>query len=405
MITVNIVRDHEIISDSVCQYDFGQKLRMYGALPSPLEVHFSLNKTGGEANRRIGTLVHGAIEVDVPDKMLENDGKIGDYFIYAFLYVHEETSGETIYRVSIPVKARPRPGNFIPPDQPDFPEQLIGTVVAERKKAEDQAKEAEAWAHGRTDHPDRENDNAKYYAEKAKESMEQTGTDRTEVERMKQSVELSHMQVEDNLRQTEELKNQAQTSAENAALSERNAKESENAAEESRVGAENAEEVARQYAAESLEQKNAVDQKVSEFETLRDSAVKSVNEAGSAQKKAVEDAGTSAVNNISKAGSDTVKAVNTAATNGINSVNTAGDENVGAVNRAGTAQVKSIEKSGTKQVQAVEEEGTKQKQSIELYAQEVKDFREQVISNTKSLGGFSFALNPDDNGLDITYTE
>ena len=143
MITVNIVRDDEIISDYVNQYDFGQKLRMYGALPSPLEVHFSLNKTGGEADRRIGTLVHGAIEVDVPDKMLENDGKIGDYFIYAFLYVHEETSGETIYRISIPVKARPKPGDYLPPDQPDFAEQLIGTVVAERKKAEAHAKEAE----------------------------------------------------------------------------------------------------------------------------------------------------------------------------------------------------------------------------------------------------------------------
>lgn len=39
----------------IWQYDFGQILRIEGlGLPDAVEVHFSLQKTGGEAKRRRG---------------------------------------------------------------------------------------------------------------------------------------------------------------------------------------------------------------------------------------------------------------------------------------------------------------------------------------------------------------
>ena len=35
----------------------------------------------------------------------------------------------------------------------------------------------------------------------------------------------------------------------------------------------------------------------------------------------------------------------------------------------------------------------------------LSELKDDLVTNTKALGGFSFSLNPDDNGLDITYTE
>ena len=170
MITVNITGEYNYASDHLDQYDYGQILRLCGALPSPVEVQFSLQKTGGEAPRRLGTLVDGAIEVDIPDEMLRNNDTTQNYYIYAFAYIRNDTSGETTHRIVIPVKSRPKPGEYLPPDQPDFPEQLIASVMEEREKAETARTEAEAWAHGHDNYPEMDEDNAKFYAEQASES-------------------------------------------------------------------------------------------------------------------------------------------------------------------------------------------------------------------------------------------
>ena len=83
-------------------------------------------------------------------------------------------------------------------------------------------------------------------------------------------------------------------------------------------------------------------------------------------------------------------------------VENAGTANVNTVNRAGEIVVQAVTDEGSKQMQGVTNEGTAQKKAIEEYANEVIDFREQVLANTKALGGLSFAINNDDGGLDIT---
>lgn len=416
MVTVKISGKTAFSSESVLQYNYGEILRIENAPEDTLEVQFSLESKCGKAVRSIGQIVDGALEVEIPDEMLENGDARSDYYIYAFLYWRDEKSGKTLCRITIPIEARPRPGDVIPKGQPKFEEQLVATVLEERKKAEEQAKEAEAWAHGREDYPDQENDNARHYAKKAEESMERTGVYREEVENMKQSVELSQMQVEENLRQTEGLKNQAQTSAENAALSENRAKESENAAADSRTGAETAENSARKYASEALEQKNAVDQKVNEFEELKTSAVKAVNDAGeeklqkiisegNSQKQSVESSGSSVLNRISQALQEALDTISTAIREGLESISGRASQKITEIENAGATEITKVANEGEKQVQDVKDEGTRQTNEIKKYAEVALEFGSQVQENTKALGGFSFSLNPDDSGLDITIQE
>ena len=92
------------------QWDYGQKLQLVGlSLPAAVEIHFSLQQCGGDAITRIGVTEDGVTEAGIPDELLENEGKAVNYYIYAFVYVVTEESGETEYRISMPVRSRPKP--------------------------------------------------------------------------------------------------------------------------------------------------------------------------------------------------------------------------------------------------------------------------------------------------------
>lgn len=57
----------------IYQYNYGQVLRIQGlTLPPAVEVHFSLQNTGGEATTRIGVTKDGVTDVVIPDSFLEN---------------------------------------------------------------------------------------------------------------------------------------------------------------------------------------------------------------------------------------------------------------------------------------------------------------------------------------------
>ena len=364
----------------IWQWNYGQILRIDGLnLPEAVEVHFSLDETGGEAKRRIGVTKEGVTDVRIPDFIVEAD-RSTNYTAYAFIYVADREYGNTVKKIAMEITSRPRPEAFIKPCEKDLFDDAIEATRESLSGSREAAELAEAWAHGREDHPDQAEDNAKYYADQAANLRKETAADKAEVAQMKQSVELTKMQVAQNLSETESLKNQAQTSAEHAALSEQAAKEAETAAKEARTGAEIAEDSAEQHASDALDRKNEIDQKVTEFNATKESVVKAVNDAGTAQKKAVEDAGAA----------------------NVNAINLAGSTKVSEVNQAGELQVQNVVNEGSAQKQILISEGTAQKKAIEEYANEVIDFREQVLANTKALGGLSFAINNDDGGLDIT---
>lgn len=95
---------------NVWQYDHGQILRIQGlTLPPAVEIHFSLSDTGGEAITRVGITKDGVTDVIIPDSLLENDGAMENYNIYAYIYLTEPGSGETEYKITISVKSRPKP--------------------------------------------------------------------------------------------------------------------------------------------------------------------------------------------------------------------------------------------------------------------------------------------------------
>ena len=95
------------------QWDYGQVLRIQGLhLPSMVEIHFSLQETGGTSASRVGVTKDGVTDVIIPDSMLENDGATKDYDMFAFVYLTDATSGQTEYKINLQVESRPKPEVF-----------------------------------------------------------------------------------------------------------------------------------------------------------------------------------------------------------------------------------------------------------------------------------------------------
>ena len=156
------------------QYDYGQTLSIEGlSLPKIVEVHFSLDDKSGDSITRIGLTENGITTVHIPDTLLENDDTASNYNIYAFIYIADSTEGNTEYRITMPVKARPKPNLTENPEDPEMFHEVVAAVNKVAGEAEQAKKEAESWAHGHADYPDRHADNAAYYAGQARNVAEE----------------------------------------------------------------------------------------------------------------------------------------------------------------------------------------------------------------------------------------
>ena len=130
-------------------------------------MHFSLEETGGTSVTRIGTVRDSVIDVPIPDAMLENEENDQNYKIYAFVYLAGNGSGNTEYKITIPVKARPKPEVPGSPEEPEIFRETVEAVNQAADRSEKARDQAEAWAHGRGDYPEQKEDNSKYYAGEA----------------------------------------------------------------------------------------------------------------------------------------------------------------------------------------------------------------------------------------------
>lgn len=365
----------------IYQYNYGQVLRIQGlTLPPAVEVHFSLQNTGGEATTRIGVTKDGVTDVVIPDSFLENGDATQDYEIYAFIYLRNETSGQTEYKITLHITSRPRPEAFDRPQDAEIFKEAIKVVNESAARSAESEKQAEGWAHGREDLPERAQDNAKYYAGKTEKDAEKTATDRKEVERLVESVS----GIDGQVTKVENLTKQAQTSATNAALSEQAAKESENKAAQARAGAEVAEDNAqlaaqkaeqdkliveqaknlvKQMGQEVLDNKSLVDETAQDFTLKAQQALADVNNAGQAQTERVQTAGNDAVESVKAAQGTATRAVETAKTEAIEAVQT----------------------EGTTQAGNVSAEGEKQVQAVQGAAQEIMADREQIHANKEGV--------------------
>ena len=395
--------------DKVWQYDYGQTLRIQGLkLPRNVEIHFATQRTGGIAIPRVGVTRDGVTDVVIPDSMLENGDATSDYPVYAFVYLTDETSGQTEYMIRMQVKSRPRPEVPGGSEDPGAFHEAVQEVRKLTERATESERQAEGWAHGREDLPERAQDNAKYYAEKASEDAKKTAADRTAVESVVQDVTQMQGDVARDLEQVQKLTGQAQTSATNAALSEQAAKTSETNAQTAQAGAETAEanaelaeqgaktseqavekakQLVTQMGQEVLDNKNHVDQVVHDFDLTTQQALADVNNAGQTQTERVQSAGEVAVESVKTAQNTATQAVETAKTEAVESVQT-----------EGTAQTGNVTKEGEKQVQAVQ-----------AVAQEIVADRQQIQKNKEDIESLGHnkadAIIETSNGENITLTD
>ena len=395
----------------IWQYDYGQILRIQGlTLPPAVEVHFSLQNTGGETTTRIGVTKDGVTDVVIPDSLLENGDIAQDYEIYAFVYLRNETSGQTEYKITLHITSRSKPEVFDRPEDAEIFKEAIKAVNESAARSAESEKQAEGWAHGREDLPERTQDNAKYYSDQAREDSAKTDADRKEVKRLVDSVSGIGEQVE----KVEGLTKQAQTSATNAALSEQAAKESENNAAQARAGAEVAEDNAelaaqkveqdkaiveqtknlvKQMGQEVLDNKNLVDETAQDFDLKAQQALADVNNAGQAQTERVQTAGNDAVESVKAAQGTATRAVETAKTEAIKAVQTEGTTQAGNVSAEGERQVQAVQ-SAAQEIIAEREQIQMNKEGVAKLKEDIGNKAPAII---KKASGKTIIINDSSN--------
>lgn len=395
----------------IYQYDYGQVLRIQGlTLPTAVEVHFSLQNTGGETTTRIGVTKDRVTDVVIPDSFLENGDIAQDYEIYAFVYLRNETSGQTEYKITLHITSRSKPEAFDRPEDAEIFKEAIKAVNDSAARSAESEKQAEGWAHGREDLPERTQDNAKYYSDKAREDSVKTDADRKEVKRLVDSVSGIGEQVE----KVEGLTKQAQTSATNAALSEQAAKESENNATQARAGAEVAEDNAelaaqraeqdkaiveqtknlvKQMGQEVLDNKNLVDETAQDFDLKAQQALADVNNAGQEQAERVQTAGNDAVESVKAAQGTAARAVETAKTEAIEAVQTEGTTQAGNVSAEGEKQVQAV-RGAAQEIMADREQIQENKTGIAKLKEDIGNKAPAII---KKASGKTIIINDSSN--------
>ena len=395
----------------IYQYNYGQVLRIQGlTLPTAVEVHFSLQNTGGETTTRIGVTKDGVTDVVIPDSLLENGDIAQDYEIYAFVYLRNETSGQTECKITLHITSRPQPEAFDRPEDAEIFKEAIKAVNESAARSAESEKQAEGWAHGREDLPERAQDNAMYYAGKTEKDAEKTATDRKEVKRLVESVSGIGEQVE----KVEGLMKQAQTSATNAALSEQAAKESENNAAQARAGAEAAEDnaelaaqkveqdkaiveqaknIVKQMGQEVLDNKNLVDEAAQDFDLKAQQALADVNNAGQAQTERVQTAGNDAVESVRAAQGTATRAVETAKTEAIEAVQTEGTTQAGNVSAEGEKQVQAVQ-SAAQEIIAEREQIQMNKEGVAKLKEDIGNKAPAII---KKASGKTIIINDSSN--------
>lgn len=289
------------IKRGLWQYDFGQVLRIQGGnLKSAVEIHFSLQETGGEAVTRIGTTKDGVTDVVIPDTMLINDDIDDKYNIYVFIYIADRESGETEKKFALEVKSRPKPEAFDATEDKKLFEEAIKAVNESAERAETAEKQAGE------------------YAEQTKADAIKTGEDRTAIAEMVESVSGIGEQVET----VKEYKEQAQTAATNALLSEQKSERAKELTLQAQAGAETMADEVEQHALEvagdkseverlatqvrqdksSVEQtKTAVDKTAQDFTLTAQQALADVNNAGQTQSERVQQVGQDAIADVNTA--------------------------------------------------------------------------------------------------------
>lgn len=346
------------------QWDYGQQLRIEGLhLPTAVEIHFALQETGGEAITRVGTTKDGVTTVTIPDSMLEGNSTVWTadktYNIYAWVYLSDKLSGETIKRITMQVKSRPKPEAFEAPGDGEIFREAIEAVNDAAKRAEEAGDKAAAAA------------------DDARGAAAQTAKHLEAVQGLAEQVETNADTVAQDKQAVAGMLSQVQQAASDAALSAQAAKLSETAAGQAQTGAEAAEDTARQYAEETGADRQAV--------TEDKQAVSQMREDVAADRQAVEQTAAQ----FGQTSQDALTAIGQAQSTAVGDVKAEGQKQTTAVQEAGTQAVSEVTEAKTTAVEAVTTEGDTQTKRVEDAAAGIIADREQISQNKTDIAGLA----------------
>ena len=340
----------------VWQYDYGQILRIQGEnLPKVVEVHFSLNEVGGDSITKIGVTTDGITEVQVPDELLENGGARFKYNIYAFVYTEDGASGNTEYRVRIPVQVRPKPSDHVTPDNTDI--DPFGDVVKAVNNAAERAETSEQ--------------KAKEHAASASESA--VTAEKTKDDALRKVGEKKREAIEaiQELEETSVGKITIHTDGEIQRI-QNQAAESKGELEQTITNAD----VSKKELEHSIEtagtSKTALDKSVELAGTAKTELDTSIREAGTA--KTALDESTETAGTVQETLSATVKQAG------------ALDTSLGEKIKTGTQLKTDLVTSGEKAVQDIQAAGSEQLGKMQAVAEAFTADREQIATNKEDIG-------------------
>lgn len=347
------------------QWDYGQRLRIEGLkLPTAVEIHFALTEQSGDAITRVGTTKDGVTEVVIPESLLEHQAAGATYEIYAWIYLADKTSGETIKRISMQVKRRPKPEAFDAPEDAELFREAIEAVNASADRAETAREGAEA---------------AQKAAEEAASKIEGEITGAGQIaEQVKQDAAAVAKDKQAVSRMVTETAQNAQNAAESAQVAERSstaAKEAQTAAESAEAGAESAMEEVERDRTEVSETHRLVEQ-------MRD-AVDTDRQAVAADRRAVENTALQ----FGQTAQNALDAVGQAQDAAVGAVSAEGQRQTTAVQQAGTQAVSGVAEAKTTAVQAVTTEGDTQTKRVQDAAAGIVADREQIAANKQAIEG------------------
>lgn len=344
----------------VYQYNYGQILRIQGLnLPKVAEVHFSYNETYGDSVTRIANTKDGVTDVLIPDSFLEyNDSKI-DYTVYAYIYLEDGTSGETVCKIDIPVKARSKPEVPGTPEEPELFRETVKSVndAADRAEQAEQNAKASATEAGKYATSASESATA---AEKTKEdALREVGDKKQEaIEAIQKQEETSVGKI---INHTD---NEIQRIQEETAGSK---KELEQTITDASVANKKLEE-SIQTAGDA---KTALDKSTELAGTAKTELDTSTKKAGEA--KTALDGSTKTAGEMQETLSETVKQAGTL------------DTSLGEKIEAGTQLKTDLVASGEKAVQDIQTAGSEQLGKMQAVAEEFTVDREQITTNKEDI--------------------
>lgn len=361
----------------VWQYDYGQVLRITGPeLPPAVEVQFSLDEKSGETLSRVGTTVDGVTEVKIPDELLKHSAT-SNYRIYAYIYLTDETSGNTKYEITIPVRVRSKPTS--PAEDPETDPDLFRETVVAVNASADRAKMAEQNA------KESATEAGKYAASASKSAVT---AEKTKEDALRKVGEKKQEAIE-------AIQNQEETSVGKITThTDGEIQRIQNQTADSKAGLEqtitNAD-ASKKELEHSIEtagtSKTSLDKSVELAGTAKTELDTSIREAGTA--KTALDESTETAGTVQETLSATVKQAG------------ALDTSLGEKIKTGTQLKTDLTASGEKAVQDIQAAGSEQLGKMQAVAEEFTADREQIANNKEDIGSLQEELGDIESKFEI----